>query len=64
MNQVLELARQVELGRIVEHAVATKSTARSTRNSALVGAVIGLVLGLLAALLGSPSRRRSAAIPA
>lgn len=49
-RQLLSLAQNVERSRIVEPAVAVKTTARSARNSALVGALIGLLLGAGAAL--------------
>jgi uncharacterized protein involved in exopolysaccharide biosynthesis len=49
-RQLLSLAQNVERSRIVDPAVAVKTTARSARNSALVGALIGLLLGAGAAL--------------
>jgi uncharacterized protein involved in exopolysaccharide biosynthesis len=49
-QQQLALARNVEASRIVEPAVATKTTAQSRRNSILVAGAIGLLLGLIAAL--------------
>jgi hypothetical protein len=48
---LLSLAQNVERARIVDPAVATKTTARSTSNSTVVGAIIGLLLGGIAALL-------------
>jgi uncharacterized protein involved in exopolysaccharide biosynthesis len=48
---LLSLAQNVERARIVDPAVATKTTARSTSNSTVVGALIGLLLGGIAALL-------------
>jgi uncharacterized protein involved in exopolysaccharide biosynthesis len=62
-RQLVTLATEVEQARIVEPAVAAKTTARSTRNAALVGALIGLLLGCAAALAADPflARRRPAA---
>ena len=61
-RQLRTLATEVEQARVVEPAVARKTTARSTRNAALVGGVIGLLLGCAAALLADPflARRRGA----
>jgi uncharacterized protein involved in exopolysaccharide biosynthesis len=53
-RQLMSLATKVEQSRIVEPAVAAKTTARSGRNSLLVGALIGLLAGVLAALLAEP----------
>ena len=53
-RQLMSLATKVEQSRIVEPAVAAKTTARSERNSALAGALIGLLVGALAALLAEP----------
>jgi len=53
-RQLLALAEQVELPRIIDRGGATETTARSTRNSAAVAGLIGLLLGLLAALLWEP----------
>jgi hypothetical protein len=47
---LLSLAANVERARIVDPAVATKTTARSTSNSTIVGAIIGLLLGGIAAI--------------
>ena len=61
-RQLLSLAERVEMSRVVEPAVAAKSTARSGRNAALVGGLIGLLLGCVAALMAdSFLARRSAA---
>ena len=63
-RQLLTLATMVEQSRIIEPAVAAKTTARSTRNAALIGGLIGLLLGCAAALAADPfleRRRRSAA---
>ena len=51
------------MSRVVEPAVAAKSTARSGRNAALVGGLIGLLLGCVAALMADtflPARRSAA----
>jgi capsular polysaccharide biosynthesis protein len=56
-RQQLAVAQQVELGRQVTFAVATKTTARSKRNSVIVGALIGLLIGIAAALLWEPAGR-------
>jgi hypothetical protein len=53
-RQLLALAEQVELPRILDRGNATKTTARSTHNSAAVAGLIGLLLGILAALLWEP----------
>ena len=63
-EQLLNLATTVEMGRIVEPAAASKSTARSSASSLLVGALIGLIVGVIAALAAEPivgRRRRSQA---
>lgn len=57
-QQLLSLAVNVEKSRIVEPAVARKTTATSRRNGAVVGAVIGLILGSLGAWVLEPLRRR------
>lgn len=59
-RQLLALAEQVELPRILDHGAATKTTARSTRNSAAVAGLIGLIMGILAALLWEPITARTA----
>jgi hypothetical protein len=58
-RQLLTLATMVEQSRIIEPAVASKTTARSSRNASLVGALIGLLLGTAAALLADrlPARK-------
>jgi uncharacterized protein involved in exopolysaccharide biosynthesis len=61
-EQLLSLARQVELSRVVQPAVAVRASATSRRNAAAVGALAGLLLGALAAILADPwLRRRSTA---
>jgi uncharacterized protein involved in exopolysaccharide biosynthesis len=59
-RQLMTLATEVEQARIVEPAVAAKTTARSGRNSALVGALLGLIFGAAAALLADPFLARRA----
>lgn len=59
-RQLLTLATRVEQARVIEPAVAAKTTARSTRNAALVGAFIGLLLGCAAALAADPFLARRA----
>jgi hypothetical protein len=49
-QQLLSLAEKVERSRVIEPAVAVKTTARSTRNAALVAGLVGLLAGALAAL--------------
>jgi hypothetical protein len=62
-QQLLNLAQSVEASRIVEPAVASKTTARSSRSSLIVAALIGLILGAIAALVVDPiaARRRGTA---
>ena len=61
-EQLLSLARQVELSRVVQPAVAVRASATSRRNAAAVGALAGLLLGALAAIVADPwLRRRSTA---
>ena len=63
--QALELAENVERPRIVDDAVAQRTTARSKRNSLVVGGALGLLAGVVTALLwdwaaarvGRPARR-------
>ena len=64
-QQLLNLAKTVEMSRIVEPAAAGKTTARSSRTSLVVGAFIGLIIGIVAALLAEPiaARRRRTASP-
>jgi Chain length determinant protein len=58
-QQLLALAEQVELPRVVDRGSATKTTARSTRNSVAVAGLIGLIIGLLAALFWDPIAART-----
>jgi len=53
-RQLLELARQVERGRVLTEAVATKVPARSPKSSIVAGGVIGLLVGIALALLWTP----------
>ena len=60
-EQLLEAAEEIERGRVVSPAAATKVNARNAKTSAVVGAFLGFVLAALAALLWAPvSRRRTA----
>jgi len=54
VRQQLSLAQDIEVGRIVAQATATKTAGTSRRTSVAVGGLIGLVLGLFAALLWEP----------
>jgi hypothetical protein len=58
-RQLLALAEQVELPRVIDRGAASKTTARSARNSLVVGGLIGLILGLFAALLWEPIAART-----
>lgn len=58
-RQLLALAEQVELPRVIDRGSATKTTARSTRNSAAVAGLIGLIVGILAALFWEPIAARA-----
>jgi len=60
-QQLLSLAENVEKSKVVQAAVASKTTATSRRNSALIGALIGLLLGALAAAVADPFLQRRAA---
>ena len=64
-NQLLNLAESVESSRVVEPAVAVKTTARSSRTSLLVGALVGLLVGAVLALAAEPfvARRRRGPTP-
>lgn len=50
-TQALELAENVEQPRVVDDAVAQRTTARSKRNALVVGGLLGLLAGLVAALV-------------
>jgi hypothetical protein len=61
-RQLLSLAENVELSRVVQPAVGVRTSATSRRNAAVVGALAGLLLGALAAIVADPwLRRRNAA---
>jgi len=62
VRQQLSLARDIEVGRIVAQASATKTAGANSGTGAAVGGLIGLIVGILAALLWDPiTRRRSEA---
>jgi hypothetical protein len=61
-RQLLNLAENVEMSRVVEPAAASKTTARSSRTSLLIGALIGLLLGAIAALVAEPILARRGAL--
>jgi len=63
-DQLLILAENVEMSRVVEPAAAVKTTARSSRTSLLVGALIGLLVGVVAALVAEPLVARRRRLPA
>ncbi len=54
VRQQLALAQNIEQGRIVTPAVATRVAAPSKRTGAAIGAFIGLIAGLLVALFWDP----------
>jgi uncharacterized protein involved in exopolysaccharide biosynthesis len=58
LQEVIVLAKDVELPRIVEPASAERVPGPSKRVGVAVGAVIGAILGILAALLWEPVARR------
>jgi hypothetical protein len=61
-RQLLSLAENVELSKVVQPGVAVRASATSRRNAAAVGALAGLLLGTLAAVIADPwLRRRSTA---
>jgi Chain length determinant protein len=57
-EQLLSLARNVELSRVVQPGVGVRTSATSRRNAAAVGALAGLLLGTLAAIVADPWLRR------
>lgn len=64
-RQLLSLAENVELSRVVQPAAGVRTSATSRRNAAAVGALAGLLLGALAAIVADPwIRRRSRAAAA
>lgn len=62
-QQLLSLAENVEKSKIVQPALAVRTTATSRRNAAAVGALLGLLLGALAAYLADPLLARRNALP-
>jgi hypothetical protein len=58
VRQQLSLAEDVEAGRIVSQAAATKTAGANSRTGAAIGGLIGLIVGILAALLWDPLTRR------
>jgi hypothetical protein len=58
LTEVIVLARDVEIPRILEPADATRVSGPSKRTGAVVGAIIGVLIGILAALLWEPIARR------
>jgi len=57
-QQLLSLAENVEVSRVVQPAVASQTTATSRRNAAAIGGLIGLLLGALAASIADPFLQR------
>ena len=57
-QQLLSLAENVEVSKIVQPGVASKTTATSRRNAAAIGGLIGLLLGALAAAIADPFLQR------
>jgi hypothetical protein len=57
-QQLLSLAENVEMSKIVQPAVASRTTATSRRNAAAIGGLIGLLLGALAASIADPFLQR------
>jgi uncharacterized protein involved in exopolysaccharide biosynthesis len=58
VRQQLSLAQDVESGRIVSQASATRTAGANSRTGAAIGGLIGLIVGILAALLWEPLTRR------
>lgn len=61
ITQQLFLAENIERGRIISTASATKTAGPNSRTGAAVGGLIGLIVGILAALLWDPIAARRAA---
>ena len=57
-QQLLSLAENVEVSKVVQPAAASKTTATSRRNAAAIGGLIGLLLGALAAAIADPFLQR------
>jgi hypothetical protein len=60
VTQQLSLAEDVEAGRIVSQAAATRTAGANSRTGAAIGGLIGLIVGILAALLWEPLTGRRA----
>jgi uncharacterized protein involved in exopolysaccharide biosynthesis len=60
-QQLLSLAENVEKSKIVQPAVASRTTATSRKNAAAIGGLIGLLLGALAASIADPFLQRRTA---
>jgi hypothetical protein len=60
-QQLLSLAENVELSKIVQPAAASRTTATSRRNAAAIGGLIGLLLGAVAASVADPFLQRRVA---
>jgi len=57
-QQLLSLAENVELTKIVQAAAARRTTATSRRNAAAIGGLLGLLLGALVASVADPFLQR------
>ena len=57
-SQLLLLATNVEMPKVLANAASHKITARSRRNTVVISALIGLILGAIAALLWDPVATR------
>ena len=57
-QQLLSLAENVEVSKIVQPAAASRTTATSRRNAAAIGGLLGLLLGALAASIADPFLQR------
>ena len=57
-QQLLSLAENVEVSKIVQAAAASRTTATSRRNAAVIGGLLGLLLGALAASVADPFLQR------
>ncbi len=57
-QQLLSLAENVEKSKVVQPALATRTTATSRRNAAAIGGLIGLLFGALGAAVADPFLQR------
>ncbi len=57
-QQLLSLAENVEVSKIVQAAAASRTTATSRRNAAAIGGLLGLLVGALAASVADPFLQR------